>query len=556
MKAIKASEFDLGDYLPSHKVIYKDADRTTAIMLQQKAERKFNFKDSDIKKLPLLTEGSIDLRDTGVDSELAEGATLILRITKTKKAFYPILTKYYKGHKKGIMGSKIGDWVQKPNSSHFPTGSTNTRKAREALYALVEEQKLLSRESHTFRKMTIRSYIEGGYYTADRERKPMKNSHFNPPTDDTIRALLNQFPDHLDRKIGDVEELWVYDLKAAWQARGVSTGTMRGYYAMFNSLFNICHSMGYLTKNPIDNHYYLFPRNPEPTPQELEKKVFNWNIHDVVEFIFSDEFDVRYREQKPRSANPMGKIIVASCVLAGIRPIEARRNLASNYDVSKETIVIPAGVQNKTKTGRLVQVPHDIFWNEVKKYKKTLSDQSGFMFPSNASKDGYVSQSVYRYHWTTLRQKFGLDDDAFLYHNRHTLASRLKTVSGGSQLSATTLGDNESTANRFYAANSSEHAKGMMQAVYDSSTKAVEPTETNLRISSAVSEDAKATVNVELSTLPKAVRPLFNQFLNGKVLPDNGGLFAEQWQKFVSVVRHMRESKDLGADVDIWLMMQ
>ncbi|MFC1234382.1 phage integrase SAM-like domain-containing protein [Vibrio sp. F74] len=556
MEKVKATEFDLANYLPVKKVTFNGVSATEAKITNRKAERKFNFTDNYIKNLPQLSEGGpIDLRDIGIDEEKSEGAKLVLRISKSKKTFYPILPKFYKGYKKGLMGQKLGEWMQKPDSNHFPKGFMNTKLARKALYTLVEEQHKLSRESHVFKKMTIREYLENGYYAADRERKPMKNHHFNPPTDDTIRNLLNQFPNHIDRKIGDIEETWVFELKTLWAKQGLTTGTMRGYYSKFNSMFNICHSMGYIIKNPIDNHYFLFPKNPAPSPQELDNKVFRWDIHGVISFIFSDEFNETYKELRPRDPNAMGKIIIASCVLAGIRPIEARRNWACNFDVEKQTLFIPLGLQNKTKNGRLVQIPHDLFWSEVNKYKETLSDPNGFMFPSNTSLEGYASVSIYRYHWAALRQKFQLPESAFLYHNRHTLATLLKNTPGSEYLSATTLGDNEATANKYYASNDGDKAKLAMKNIYDSTSFSKNENLDEFNSKELDSLDTEI-VPADIEAIPSPLKPLYHLFINGKVLPGEGQMYRSQWSKFVSFVRHQHENESLGSEVTSWLFIQ
>lgn len=372
-----------------------------------------------------------------------------------------------RGLKKKVMGPKLGEWKTKPPSNYMPKDFLNTRSAREALYRFVEDQKLLSGDSEKFNQLSIRSYVEGGYYVEDRKIKPLKNGKFSVPEEGTIKTILNRFPAVIDRKIGDVSEEWIFEIKADWEKQGLTTGTMRGYYSTLNSLFNICVKKGYILHNPLDIYYYLFPHN-DVNPQ---KNTYDWDYFEIVDFIFSAAFDDYFPQ--PRAANQAGKIIIATAIVAGVRPIEARRDFVENFDVENQTLYIPKAMQKKTKIGRKIAIPHDQFWDAISAYKSTLATNATFMFPSNNSKTGYVSESAYRYHWEAVRLKFNLSGSDLLYHNRHTFSTNLRQTPGGEGLHASMIGDNERTANKFYGGNTNMHAEKVAASMYENSRKTV-----------------------------------------------------------------------------------
>jgi len=538
MSHVEHHEFNLSHYLHSSKI---------------KTERSFEFKDRDIGLLPFLADKSIDLKDSGIDKEKSENAYLVLRISKTKKAFYPVYSKMVRGLKKKVMGRKLGEWKTKPPSNHMPQGFLNTRGAREALYRFVEDQKLLSGDSERFNQLSIRDYVEGGYYTADRKVKPLKNGKFSVPHADTIKTILKRFPDIIDRKIGDVSEKWILEIKTEWENKKLTTGTMRGYYSTLNSLFNICVKKGYILNNPIDNHYYLFPHN-DVNPQ---KNTYDWDYFEIVDFIFSAAFDDYFPQ--PRAANQAGKIIIATAIVAGVRPIEARRNFTENFDVENQTLFIPKSMESKTKTGRSMAIPHQPFWDAVSAYKSKLATNATFMFPSNNSKTGYVSESTYRYHWEAVRIKFNLSGSDLLYHNRHTFSTNLRQTPGGEGLHASMIGDNERTANKFYGGNTNMHAEKVAASMYENSRKTVKATsDDNVDADLTVANESVTRDDVVDATslgMPDTVKTLFETYKNGKSLPGIGKMYKQQWDKFVSIVRQMSENNMID-DAEVWLMLQ
>ena len=451
------------------------------------------------------------------------------------------------------MGRKLGEWKTKPSSNHMPQGFLNTRGAREALYRFVEEQKLLSGDSEKFNQLSIRNYVEGGYYTTDRKVKPLKNGKFSVPYAGTLKTILKRFPGVIDRKIGDVSEEWIFDIKAGWEKQGLTTGTMRGYYSTLNSLFNICVTKGYILNNPIDNHYYLFPQN-EVNPQ---KNTYDWDYFEIVDFIFSAAFDDYFPQ--PRAANQAGKIIIITAIVAGIRPIEARRNFVENFDVENQTLYIPKAMQSKTKTGRAMSIPHQPFWDAVLAYKSTLATNATFMFPSNNSKSGYVSESKYRYHWEAVRRKFDLTEDDLLYHNRHTFSTNLRQTPGGEGLHASMIGDTDRTTNRFYVGNTNRHAENVVASMYENSRGSAKPmpdenTDADL-LGVNESNTRNDVVDATSVGMPEVIKNLFETYRNGKSFPEEGKMYQQQWDKFVSIVRQMSENNMID-DAEVWLMLQ
>lgn len=499
--------------------------------------RKFRFSDADIKKLPLIY-GIIDLRDSGLEDEDAEGAQLVLRLSKTKKAFYPVIN--------GRMGTKLGDWMTKPKSNHMPKGFFNTSGARKELYKRVKQAKLLSRDAEHVSKLTIKEYAES-LYSQDRERKPLKNGKFFVPTDQTLSIITNMFPKFINKKIRDVSEKWPFEFKQEWEKRGITSSTMRRYYSAINGMINICVSMRYIENNPLDNHYYLFPEND----RDKEINIYDWDYFEVIDFIFSNQFDEYY--PKPRAANPEGKIIIATCIVAGIRPIEARRNFAENYDEKSRVLWIPAGLQRKTKTGRRMILPHDQFWNAVSSYKNDVltNNDEPLMFPSNNTKTGYISESKYRFHWEAVRRRFDLNEDDLLYHNRHTFSTKVRETPGGKGLHASVIGDSVETTDKFYGGNTSKNAEKVIRQMYEDSKKST----IKATVTPMVAGETNIIVDATSVGMPDSVKNLFETYKNGKPLPAPDKMYKEQWDKFVSIVKQISESKTLEG-ADMWLLLQ
>jgi hypothetical protein len=317
---------------------------------------RFLFTDTRIDALPFIrgvTKNElIDFKDSHTDKERFIKTNLILRISKSSRVFYPQFN--------GKMGKKLGNWIKRSKSGgYIPKGFLTTTMARAELEKRYKEQELLDDRVSFMKRKTLRDYINN-HYEIDRKDTAMDNGKCSPLMPATKKMLLRDFKPWLEMKMEDVKPEWAKEFKSHFEKKRkkvidkdtgkeeeipISTGTMRKSFVAFKSLMGICKRRRYISKNPMMEQGHLFPENPVK-----EKNHFIINRGDVVSFIFSEEFDQYHEYTHP--ANFEGKLIVATIVLLGCRPIEVQSNYKKNFRCKERLINIQPGLQKKSGNGR------------------------------------------------------------------------------------------------------------------------------------------------------------------------------------------------------------
>ncbi len=535
---VKKSDFNIQDYVDKHYIEKRNG----------KTINRFMFTDKRIDDLPFIEEGIIDFKDSQTDKNLFIKANLVIRISKTTKVFYPQFN--------GKMGKKLGNWMKRPKSGgHIPKGLLTTTMAKELFKERYEDQEALDDRVSYMKRKTILDYIEN-HYTEDRKDTPLDSGKCTPLSTKTKKVLLADFRPWLDFKLEDVNSGWAKEFKAHWSRKrrleidsetgekkeiSVSTGSMRKSFVIFKAMIGICKTLGYIAKNPLMNQGHLFPENPIK-----EKNHFIIDRGEVVKFIFSEEFEKYYPHTY--TANFEGKIIVASVVLTGCRPIEIRSNYKNNFRINDRLINIESGLQKKTSHGRNTAIENDLYWQMVQLFieKYYINNVDGRMFYSHNSSSGYVSETKYRYHWQAVKEKFGLDKNDLLYHNRHAMAT-VAAHEIGPEKAASMLGHSESIANKNYINTVSPKVRDVMRKIQNSDN-----TE-QLREAHIESNSIERTDKIiELKAMPDSIRHLYEVFAGVREIPATDQLYYSDWLDFSAKIQQRINKSKLDEAAEDW----
>jgi len=353
--SIRKEEFDLKTLLQGHPA---------AII---KGKFSFTFKDQYIDSLPFINDKNkcVELTHYSSDDEKYNEKNkprLKLRIGNSVKTFYIVYDKNRR--------QKIGNWTPRTKSGHYQKGFFSVTQAKEEFKRLVSDAEKINPEKWKYQSFTLRTYLLE-HYKNDRENKSNKRNSLSPVTDKTIREISSAFEPWLDLKLSEFNEDHPVIFKKYWQNKEtpITSETMRKYYSLLNSLFNMCVTCTYLPKNKIDRHIFLFPRNPK-----RPVTTYTDPTNEVVEFIR-----------------------------------------------------IPEHI-SKNKAARIVAIESDSYWNYVAKYKilKSLSDREGeLMFPCcRDAKAPHVTSSLYQKTWQAVKKEFNFPKIGRLYDARHTFAKK------------------------------------------------------------------------------------------------------------------------------------
>jgi hypothetical protein len=531
-------DFKIGNYVANQYIEKRN----------NKHINRFLFTDTRIKDLPFITEGLVDFKDSHTDKERFIKANLILRITKTSRVFYVQFN--------GNMGKKLGNWMKRPKSGgHIPRGFLTTSMARAKLEERYKEQELLDDRVSFMKRKTLRYYIEN-HYAIDREDTPLDSGKCTPLMPATKNMLLRDFEPWLNRKMEDVKPEWAKDFKSHFEKKRkkeidhntgeeiyvpISTGTMRKSFVVFKAMMGICKRLRYILKNPMMEQGHLFPENPVK-----EKNHFIINRGDVVNFIFSKEFD-QYHEYK-NPVNFEGKLIVATVVLIGCRPIEVQSNYKRNFRHEEKIIHIQPGLQKKTGNGRNNAVENDLYWKMIQEFinKHYIDNEDDRMFYSPNSKSGFVSVSKYRHHWQAIKEKYGLEENDLLYHNRHSMSTDASWEVGSSKASAL-LGHSESIANKNYRDTVSPKAREVMRKLQNSTENT-----TQLDVESETPATSNEEKIIELKSMPESIREMYDIFSGIREVPGENQLFYNDWIVFLSKIQQRAEKGKLDDEAEDW----
>ncbi len=535
---IKKSDFNIQDYVDKHYIEKRNG----------KTINRFMFTDKRIDDLPFIEDGPIDFKDSQTDKNIFIKANLVIRITKTAKVFYPQFN--------GKMGKKLGDWMKRPKSGgHIPRGFLTTTMAKELFKERYEDQEALDDRVSYMKRKTILDYIEN-HYTEDRKDTPLDSGKCTPLSPKSRQNLLSAFEPWLNFKLEDVNSGWAKEFKAYWSKRRrletdsetgeeeevpISTGTMRKSFVIFKAMIGICKRLGYISKNPMMNQGHLFPENPVK-----EKNHFILDRGDVVKFIFSEEFE-KYFPYK-YIANFEGKIIVATVVLTGCRPIEIRSNYKNNFRIKERLINIESGLQKKTSHGRNTAIENDLYWQMIQLFvdKYYINNADGRMFYSHNSSSGYVSETKYRYHWQAIKEKFSLDKNDLLYHNRHAMSTDAAWEVGSAKAAAM-LGHSESIANKNYRDPTSPAARKVLAKLQNSDS-----TEQRNEVDKENNEVKRTDKIIELKGMPDSIRHLYEVFAGVREIPAVDQLYYNDWLVFSAKIEQRIKRGKLDDAAEDW----
>ncbi|MFT6585278.1 MAG: hypothetical protein ACJAUY_001663 [Cognaticolwellia sp.] len=544
---VEKDNFEIADYIANQYIEKRN----------EKFINRFMFTDTRIEALPFIKcevagkvtkSGLIDFKDSHTDKERFIKANLVLRISKTSRVFYPQFN--------GKMGKKLGNWMKRPKSGgNIPRGFLTTSMARAELEERYKEQELLDDRVSYMKRKTLKEYIEN-HYSIDREDTPMDNGKCTPLMPDTKRMLLRDFQPWLDCKMEDVKPEWAKDFKSHFEKKRkkevdhntgeekyvpISTGTMRKAFVAFKAMLGICKRLRYISKNPMMEQGHLFPENPVK-----EKNHFIINRGDVVSFIFSKEFDKYHVSTHP--ANFEGKLIVATVVLIGCRPIEVQSNYKKNFRCKERLINIQPGLQKKSGNGRNNPIENDLYWEMVQDFidEHYIDNDDNRMFYSHNSAKGFVSVSKYRFHWQAIKEKFGLVKDDLLYHNRHAMSTDASWEIGSSKASSM-LGHSESIADKNYRDTVSPQVREVMRKLQNSTDSSSEVDNTKEAPTTDSSEKT-----IELKGMPPSIKKMYDIFTGIREVPGENQLLLSDWLLLSSKIKSRLENGKLDNEAEDW----
>ncbi len=524
-KRVKKAEFMLSDFVEGDS-------------LQSNKKSVFIFKQSEIAKLPLISDGTIDLYDRSTQ-EL--GFSFVLRLSNKDKTFY---IKAKKGKTVSINAMrKIGVFGTRVNGTRPPHPQIELSTARKIFNDKVNELKKTSSEAVEVSNLTIREYLETRYKD-DRFNNNIKSGKRRPITDRTIKEIINSFPHWIDKKINSANKGWVQEFEEYWKQTeyrdkqtgeirfGTSTDTMRKKYTILNAVFNMCALKGYIVNNPIDGEIGRFPSS------KFKSSInYDYNYEHITDAIFTNE-DVR--------GSLAGKLIVATMILTGARNSEVYKNSLQNFDPEKRTIFIPSEI-SKNNAQRTLKIDNDTYWEFWHVYyeREYRENPNQYMFPSLKSQL-HVTDGTYKPVWSSIKVIFGLTGR--LYDVRHTFARRANKEFGIAA-TAEILGDSIDTAYEHYVKGDETEKLNNMSKIQTANTEPKTPPPVTSRTNGAI-------VNASGELLPRSIRQQFNAFIGGKVLPEDGKMYKQQWDQFVAYIQRLHSRDNLGLEVDDWLMMQ
>jgi len=522
-KRIKKADFKLTDYVGN-----KAIKQTT-----------FVFKESDLKKLPLIEDGSKDIFDAAMSEP---GFSLVLRLAKRSKVFY------FKAGKSFM--KKIGAWQERTNSRHYPEGFFSLQKARKEFESRVKEHSNYCATAATTGDWTIEKYIDEKY-ESDRKIHKIKNGDIKPlEGKKVLKNIKSDLKPWLNMKLKDVNKELLTEFSEYWGTpranvtNGVvqfkSKDSQRKAYTMINSMFNICATAKYITSNPLDGHTYLFK---DKESQERRINTYDINPDGVLRFIF---------EESP--GNFAGKIVIATMIMAGVRNSEAYRNFRENFDIENGNLHIPASISRKTKKMRDIPITSEYYWNHVRIYLSSryfFENQQGHMFPSHKmSATGHVGEGITRETWAAIKLKYGLKKTDRLYDFRHTFATKLTKETGISE-AALIIGDKPETLSKYYIKHDIARLRTTIAKIQNGNPEEVDLDKSGVQQQTNLDEIVTATDD----GMPTEVKVHFSTYKNGKVLPGEHQLYKSQWDSFITIMRKMSEN-GMVKDADLWLQLQ
>jgi hypothetical protein len=178
--------------------------------------------------------------------------------------------------------------------------------------------------------------------------------------------------------------------------------------------------------------------------------------------------------------------------------------------------------------------------------KHYIDNEDGRMFYSHNSISGFVSVSKYRYHWQAIKEKYGLEKDDLLYHNRHSMSTDASWEIGSSKASAM-LGHSESIANKNYRDTVSPQAREVMRKLQNS--KGNSEQEDN---SGKITIQSNSEKTIELKCMPESIKKMYDTFSGIREVPGENQLYHSDWLLLLSKIRNRFDNGKLDEDAENW----
>ncbi|MCH1931861.1 site-specific integrase [Shewanella sp. A25] len=522
---IKSSEFKLENYVTKSNRL---------------GERVFEFKDDRIDKLPFVTDGVIELRDSYFPEK---GENLILRITSTQKTFY------LKTKNKPM--KKIGVWKKRTNSRHYEKGTLSSAKARELAVEHFNLIRYTTLDETAIANMTIREYLDSGQYLKDRSKIRVKNNKVKPLSPKSIKTIRHGARAILDFKICEIRSEWLDLLRDDWNSDYVSKGnsketskskdTQRKYFTIINAMFSIWDTAGYIRKNPLSNCANEFYDAAKDMTKRQVKTIDEVSTHELVDYII-DELP----ENTPKQMH--GKIVLSTMALAGVRNCEVYRNFYHNWNFVNREITIPGEIIKKTNDTRTIPIENDKYWGMIRRYFSMGGEffyktKNEFLLPNSSTQMGHATENCTVEIWKKVKVRFDIPMTKRAYDLRHTFANNLRKENHDVAQVAYYLGDDIDTVAKYYFKKDPEAGRDAIRKIH----------QPQVAETLTANQSADLLVDIEEGFMPSTIQRVFNIYKLGKLM--DGKMRLTDYKKFLQLLNSL---PDQTADPEskFWLQIQ
>lgn len=379
---------------------------------------KVYFNSSDICSLPTPKKGVVDYTDKS-----KKHPSLILRISPKKRVFY------YKVHT-ATPTLKVG--------FHYIADVTDRLKLDDVVIPEWENFRRKVRASKNLKKgfsiVTMRDYL-------DEQFKADCIDSNKAITDGNIKKIKLYFSHCLDKACIDLNDDHYKEYIKNWPNH--SESTRRKAYYSFTSMLNILVLNERIPSNSIKKRKFN---------NQLKATI---NTHDIKYdelylTIFDDSFGKRTKYS--RGFSLASKLIFALFVDTGARPSEVRllKLIDLNLNQGKETLDFKADTV-KTLKPRKVPIHSNIIIDFLRKYldsARYIANPDDYLFFNKTTNKPYAT-GCWRALYREVKSLFELRGR--YYDFRHTFASKVYKHTGDIKLVADLIGDDVSTANKYYA---------------------------------------------------------------------------------------------------------
>lgn len=390
------------------------------------------FNSSDLATIPTPKKGTVDYYD-----ESKKYRSLILRVTPNKRVFY------YKVHT-ATPTLKVG--------FHYVADVTDRLDLENVVIPKWEEYRAKVRASkklkNGFSVVTMRNYLDEQY------KADCLDSNKNI-SDGNIDKIKLYFSHCLDKACIDLNDDHYKEYIRNWPNH--SESTRRKVYYSLTSMLNILVLNERIPSNPIKKRKFK---------NQLKATI---NTHDIkydelYAAIFDDNFGKRSKYS--RGFSMASKLIFTLFVDTGARPSEVRLLKLSDLNLNhgKETLDFKADIV-KTLKPRKVPIHSNIVIEFLQKYLDNgsyIANPEDYLFFNPSTNKPYAS-GCWRALYREVKSLFELRGR--YYDFRHTFASKVYKHTGDIKLVADLIGDDVSTANKYYASDIIDSARDKLKGM-------------------------------------------------------------------------------------------